>query len=341
MNATLKRSLATGLTVLTMVGMALATPRRMNIVATTPELGALAAALAGDRARIRTITSGREDPHFLQARPTFMVMARDADLWIRMGMDLEIGWEPVLLDGARNAAIRSGQPGHFDAGASIAYALEVPDATATRAMGDVHPHGNPHYMTDPLNARAVAQALAARLTERDPDHAADYETRLAAFLKRLDNAMYGEALVAKIGAERLWTAEADGELDTLLQKEAAENLLGGWRKTMRPWQDKPIIVFHKSWSYLAHRFGLRIAAELEPLPGVPPSPAHLAKVVDLAKQQKIALILKEPFYPARPARFVAAQAGDIRVAEINSYGTDASADGYFKMMDAIVGAFAP
>lgn len=341
MNRISKQILATGLTVLVMGGTALAAPRRMNIVATTPELGALAATLAGDRARVRTIASGREDPHYLQARPTFMVMARDADLWIRMGMDLEIGWEPVLLDGARNAAIRIGQPGHFDAGSFVAYALEIPDATATRAMGDVHPHGNPHYMTDPLNARAVARALAARLKERDPDHAADYETRLAAFLMRLDNAMYGEALVAKIGSEHLWAAEAEGELDSLLQKEGVTNLLGGWRKTMRPWQDKPIIAFHKSWSYLAHRFGLRIAAELEPLPGVPPSPAHLARVIDLAKQQKIALLLKEPFYPARPARFVAAQAGGIRIAEVNSYGTDATADGYFKMMDAIVGAFAP
>jgi len=265
-------------------------------------------------------------------------MARDADLWIRMGLDLEIGWEPVLLDSARNRGIRVGQPGHFDAGGAIAYALEVPDVTATRAMGDVHAQGNPHYIIDPLNARAVVSALAQRLGQIDPANHDAYNANLAAFLRRLDVAMFGEVLVDRLGAERLWAAEADGTLLALVAQEGAEEQLGGWRKALQPWVGKPIVTFHKSWSYFAHRFGLEVAAELEPLPGVPPSPAHLARVIDLVREQEVRLLLKEPFYPARPANFVA-RATDIRVAQVNSYGTDASADGYFMLMNAIVEAF--
>jgi zinc/manganese transport system substrate-binding protein len=312
--------------------------RPLNIVATTPELGALAAALTGRAGSVRTITSGQEDPHFLNARPTFVVMARDADLWIRMGMDLEVGWEPVLLESARNPAIRVGKPGHFDAGGAIVYALEVPDATATRAQGDVHPHGNPHYMLDPLNARAVAIALAARLARIDSPGGPDYESHLALFLKRLDAAMFGEDLVARVGAERLWAAEAEGSLPDFLAELGVLEGLGGWRQAMRPLRDKSIITFHKSWSYFAHRFGLSVAAELEPLPGVPPSPAHLARVIDMAGQMGAVLIVREPFYPPRPADFVARETG-IPVAVVSSYGTDASSDGYFTLMDTIIGAF--
>ncbi len=312
--------------------------RPLNIVATTPELGSLASAVAGERGRVRTITSGGEDPHFLQARPSFMVMARDADLWIRMGLDLEVGWEPVLLDGARNRNIRVGQPGHFDAGSFIPYVLDVPEAGATRAMGDVHPSGNPHYLTDPLNARSVATALADRLIDLDPAHAGVYRSGLKDFLSRLDRAMFGAGPVERLGADRLWTAESEGNLRELLEAEEALTDLEGWRGAMRPWQDRPIITFHKSWGYFARRFDLKIAAELEPLPGVPPSPAHLARMIDLANAREVSLILREPFYPARPADFVARETG-ARVAVANTYGSDDSADGYFRLMDSIVAAF--
>jgi len=316
-----------------------ATARPLNVVATTPELGSLAAAIGGRHVKVRTITSGREDPHFLQARPTFTVMARDADLWIRMGMDLEVGWEPLLIEGSRNARIRVGEPGHFDGGSFIAHALEVPDATATRAMGDVHAAGNPHYMLDPLNARQIAIALSARLKKIDAANAAHYDDSLKAFLARLDKAMFGEALVQTLGGESLWAAAKEGTLDSLLADKGATALVGGWMGSMAAYKGKPVITFHKSWTYLAHRFGFRIAAQLEPLPGVPPSPAHLARVVEIAKAQNVKLVLKEPFYPARPATLIEKQAG-ARVAVVNSYATDASADGYFNWMDSVVAAFA-
>lgn len=316
-----------------------ASSRPLNVVATTPELGSLAAAIGGQHVKVRTITSGREDPHFLQARPTFMVMARDADLWIRIGMDLEVGWEPLLIEGSRNARIRVGEPGHFDAGQNIAYVLDVPDATASRAMGDVHADGNPHYMLDPLNARQIATALAERLKKNDAANAAHYDDSLKAFLARLDQAMFGEALVQKLGGESLWTAAKEGTLDSLLADKGATAFVGGWVGSMAAYKGKPVMTFHKSWVYFAHRFGLRIVAQLEPLPGVPPSPAHLARVVEIAKAQNVKLVLQEPFYPAGPARLIEKQAGT-RVAAVSSYATDASADGYFNWMDSVVAAFA-
>ena len=313
--------------------------RPLNIVATTPELGSLASAIAGERAAVRSITAGQEDPHFLNARPTYMVMARNADLWIRMGLDLEIGWEPVIIDGSRNRSIRVGQRGHFDAANYVPYVLEVPDATVTRAMGDVHPSGNPHYMIDPYCARAVAIALAERLIDLDPAHAETYRAGLKDFLARLDREMFGAGLVERLGGERLWAAEAEGRFWELLEAEEALDDLGGWRGAMRSWKGKPIITFHKSWSYFAGRFDLTVAGELEPLPGIPPSPAHLARVIDLVRAREISLILKEPFYPLRPAEFVARETG-ARVATANTFATDVAADAYFRLMDSIVAAFA-
>ncbi len=313
--------------------------RQLRIVATTPELASMAAAIAGANARVNSITTGREDPHFLQARPTFMVLARDADLWLRMGLELEIGWEPLLLDGARNPSIRPGQTGHFDGGAYAAYVLDIRDSRVTRAQGDVHPSGNPHYLLDPFNGRAVAVALASRLMEVDPANKAAYEAGLADFLEKLDSAMFGAELVKKYGGEHVWKEEISGTFDSFVAKEGVESATGGWKAAMRPARDTQIITFHKSFTYFAHRFGLVIASELEPVPGVPPSPAHLAGVIEQMNAEKIGLILMEPFYPRKPADFVAGRT-NARVAVVSSYATNSTANGYLEMIDAIVNAVA-
>ncbi|MCA1809253.1 MAG: metal ABC transporter substrate-binding protein [Lentisphaerae bacterium] len=312
--------------------------RPLQVVATTPELGALAAAIGGDRVAVRSITSGREDPHFIQPRPNYVVMARDADLWIRMGLELEIGWEMPLLDNSRNRLIRPGQPGHFDAGAHLPYVLDVPDSSITRAMGDVHASGNPHFMLDPMIGRAVARALAERLVSLDPAGADAYRAGLRAFLERLDHAMFGEQLVQALTGERLWQAESDNALNELLAETGHAALLRGWRGVMHPWQDKPVVTFHKSLDYFFKRFGLKSPVALEPLPGVPPSPAHLARVLEIMQAQSVALVLMEPFNPRRPAEFVADRTG-ARVAVVNTYGTSVEPDGYFKFIDDIVNSF--
>jgi ABC-type Zn uptake system ZnuABC Zn-binding protein ZnuA len=151
-----------------------------------------------------------------------------------------------------------GQAGHFDAASCIPVVLDVPQTGITRAQGDVHPSGNPHYMLDPLNARAVARALSARLCRLDPLNESAYKQGLVSFLDRLDEAMFGADLLKKIASETLWDAEADGGLDALLSEQKAEALLGGWRGAMRKWKGKGIVTFHKNWSYFSNRFGVQV-----------------------------------------------------------------------------------
>jgi zinc/manganese transport system substrate-binding protein len=315
-----------------------AAARPLRIVSTVPELGSIAASIAGDRAEVRSISSGLDDPHFLQPRPSFVLMARDADLWLRIGLELEIGWEPVLLDSSRNPRIRPGQPGHFDAGSFVSYVLDVPHTHATRAQGDVHPSGNPHYMLDPLNGRAVAEALAKRLIDLDPAHRETYEANLARWKRQLDEAMFGAELVKELGGDALWAAEAEGRLDALLEERNLAGKIGGWLRTLRPWKGKPIVTFHKSFDYFAHRFGVVVDSQLEPVPGVPPTPGHLAQVVGRVKAHGITLLLKEPFYPKRPADFMVRQTG-IRVVEVSSYARSTEPNAYLKLLADLIAVF--
>ncbi len=312
---------------------------RLRIVASTPDLASIASAIAGEQADVRAIATGKEDPHFLQARPSFVVALRDADLWVRMGMELEAGWEPLLLRSSHNPRIQPGRPGHFDAGTYTAYVLEVPGPDTSRAQGDVHPSGNPHYLLDPLNARSVARALAQRMAEIDPAHAANFQQGLARWQVALDRAMFGEALAERFGGDALWERLAEGTLETWLAEQNRRDELGGWIGAMEPWRNRSILTFHKSFAYLAHRFGLTVANTLEPVPGVPPSPAHLADLARQIGRDAIPLLLMEPYYPRRPADFLARQTG-LRVAVASSYGISIEPGGYLQFMNDVLSAFA-
>ncbi|MBN2684133.1 MAG: zinc ABC transporter substrate-binding protein [Pontiellaceae bacterium] len=273
---------------------------KLQIVTTTSDLASIAKAVAGDLAEVESICTGKEDPHHLQARPKYILLARDADLWIRTGMDLEIGWEVPVIDGSRNTEIRPGQPGHLDASTSVEK-LEVPDADQlSRAMGDIHAQGNPHYLTDPLNARQVAGAIADRLAELDPAGAATYQTNAVIFQAKIDQKMEE------------------------------------WTEKMKPLKGKSIVTYHKSWIYFAERFDLKIEMELEPKPGVPPSPVHLAKVMKTVEQKKIGLILQEPWYSTKAAKRVKDKTSARIVVAPISVGGDPKATDYFSLIDLIV-----
>lgn len=310
----------------------------LNVVATTPELASIAAAIGKSALKITTISTGKEDPHFLQAKPSFMVRARNCDLWIRNGLELEVGWEPVLLEGAGNPKIRIGQKGHFDSGAFVAYVMDIPTKGTTRASGDVHLGGSPHFMTDPFQARTIAVAIAERLKANDPLNTETYREGVKSFLYKLDSAMFGEELVQKIGGDRLWQAETDGNLNKLLSDEDCTLSLSGWKKIMSNWEGENIVTFHKSFNYFANRFKLNIVGHLEPLPGVPPTPSHIAKIVETVKSFNVKVILKEPFYPMKPALLVNKKTG-VRIAEVSSYGTNSSEGGYIDFIDSIVSVF--
>jgi ABC-type Zn uptake system ZnuABC Zn-binding protein ZnuA len=308
---------------------------KLNIVATTSDLAAIAKAVAGDKAEVHSICTGKEDPHMLTAKPSVILKARDADLWIRIGLELEIGWEPPILDGSRNTRIRVGSKGHLDASES-ALVLDVPQTTITRAMGDVHPMGNPHYWLDPLNGRRIAGAIADRLALLDPASAAFYRENAAAFQQTLDERMFGAGLVQSVGADALWAKTQDGSIAAFLGDPANKGKAGGWVAAMLPLRGQKIVTYHRSWVYLAHRFGLEVVEELEPKPGVPPTAAHLAEVAEAARANGVKIVLQEPFYSTKAANQVAGKTGARVVVVANSVGGQAEATDYLTLMDLIV-----
>ena len=320
---------------LVMLAWPLAAAGQLRVVTTTTDLKSITEAVGGDRVTVSSIATGTENPHFVQAKPSFMMLARKADLWIRVGMELEIGYERLIIDGSRNAKIRVGTRGHLDASEDV-LRLEVPKTRVTRAMGDVHPEGNPHYWLDPLNARIVAAAIAARLSELAPADRKTFETNLAAFKTAIDQRMFGAALVEKVGGAKLWAMTIKGTLSAYLAEKKLAGQLGGWSARMRPYRGGKIITHHRSWSYMAHRFGLRVVAELEPKPGIPPSGSHLARVMKRAKAEKARVILLEPAYSRKAADLVARRTGATVVVCPISVGGRKGAGDYLTLIDLIV-----
>jgi len=320
---------------MTLLALPMAAAGQLRVVTTTTDLQAITEAVGGDKVSVTSIASGKENPHYVQAKPSFMMLARKADLWIRVGMELEIGYERLIIDGSRNAKIRIGTRGHLDASENV-LRLEVPKTRVTRAMGDVHPEGNPHYWLDPLNARIVAAAIAARLSELAPADKKTFETNLATFKNTLDERMFGAALVEKVGAAQLWAMTIKGTLSAYLAEKKLTGQVGGWSATMRPYRGRKIITHHRSWSYMAHRFGLSVVAELEPKPGVPPSGSHLAKVMRQAKAAGVRVILLEPAYSRKAADLVAKRIGaKVVVCPISVAGRKGAED-YLSLIDLIV-----
>jgi len=308
---------------------------KLTVVTTTTDLRSISEAVGGDGVKVTSISRGYEDPHFIQARPSYMMIARKADLWIRVGLELEIGWEDLILDGSRNSKIRIGTEGHLDASEGV-LRLEVPTVRVTREMGDVHPLGNPHYWLDPLNARIMAKNIADRLTEIAPHDAETFRRNCQAFQKALDEHMFGEELVRKLGGEKLWALELKGKLISSLQEQRLLQELSGWAGKMAPLRGKKIVTYHRSWSYFANRFDLVVAAELEPKPGIPPSPSHLAAVINQMKVGGVGVILMEPFYSPKAPDLVASKTGATVLVCANSVGGQPEATDYLALMDHIV-----
>lgn len=312
-----------------------ATAAPLTIVTTTTNLKSLAEAVGGDKVQVRSIATGQEDPHFIDAKPSYMMAAHKADLWIRVGLELEVGYESPILDGARNAKIAIGQPGHLDASQGV-LVLEVPTKRVTREMGDVHPMGNPHYWLDPLNGRIMAKTIADRLAELDPADAEVFKSNLAAFQKALDERMFGKELTQQVGGDRLWGLEARGQLDAFLKEQGLSKKLGGWAGRMAQFRGEKVVTFHRSWVYLLSRFGLEVADELEPKPGVPPSPGHVLEVIEKIKALKIHALLMEPFYSRKAPDLIAQKTG-IKVVECaNAVNGQTEAKDYLSMIDNII-----
>ncbi len=307
----------------------------IRIVTTTTDLASIAKAIAGNLAQVDSIAGGREDPHDLTARPSFITRASKADLWIRVGLELEIGWEPAVLRDARNRRIQVGALGHLDCSEGI-LPLDVPTGHFSRADGDVHPLGNPHYWLDPLNGRIIAKSIANRLCNLYPEHKAVFEGNLKAFEERLDTRMFGTSLVAKMSGAKLWWLCEKGQLDDFLKQNHLEADAGGWYASFLPYRGKWIATYHRSWTYLLKRFQLELAGEIEPKPGVPPSARHLTAIGRDFKAKGVKAILQEPFYNSKAAERVAMACGAKVVIKANCTNGADGIDDYVSMLDSVL-----
>ena len=295
----MKRILISILLFLSAVSSLYAESPKIKILTTTEDLKSIAEYIGGDKVIVDSLAKGYQDPHHLEAKPSFMMKARSTDLFIRIGLELEIGYEELIIDGSRNRKIRTGQPGHLDASEGIS-PLELPIAKVDRSMGDVHPMGNPHYWLDPENAKIIARNIANRLSELSPQNGEYFSKNLKSFDKKIDNKMIE------------------------------------WKEKMAPFLGKKITVYHRSWPYFVDRFGLVAACELEPKPGIPPSPGHLKDVINIMNRDDIKVILMEVFYDRKSAQFVAAKTGAKVIVVSNSVGGTKEAKDYFGLIDTIV-----
>jgi zinc/manganese transport system substrate-binding protein len=279
-----------------LVGLPAAAGAKVRVVTTLQDFAALATAVGGDRVETFALAKGYQDPHFVDAKPSFVLQLSKADLVIAAGLELEIGYLPPLLDQSRNAKIRPGGPGYLDASAGCEI-LQRPTAQVTRAMGDVHPYGNPHYWTDPENGRVIARAIAARLAQLDPAGKAAYTANLAAFEQRL----------------------------TAKEKE--------WQAKMAPYAGTQVVTFHESWPNFAKRFQLQVVGNVEPKPGIPPSPTHTLEIINLITAQKVPMILVEPYFDLKTPKFIGGKTGAAVVVLYPSVGGVPAIPDYLSLFD--------
>jgi ABC-type Zn uptake system ZnuABC Zn-binding protein ZnuA len=298
------------------LGAAAQAPAPLRVCVTTPDLAALCSAVGGDDVAVTALVRGPEDAHFLLARPSMLRELSRAELLVDVGRELEIGWLPLLVDNARNAAILPGGRGRLVAGDAVRVLGLLPPST-DRSHGDVHASGNPHFLLDPLCGLQVAAAIEARLAELRPQRAAAFAEGRQRLRREIAIAMVGEAVAGRYGfdAEGLAKAFGKGTLDEVLSEHGDGDDVGGWFAAMRPFRGAPVVADHDLWPYFAERFGLRVVELLEPRPGVAPTTAHLGAVIEAMRRQQVTAILTAPYFAPRHAEFVAERTG-ARVAKL-------------------------
>jgi zinc/manganese transport system substrate-binding protein len=280
----------------------LAAAAQIRVVATTPDFASVAREIGGDKVSVVALAKPTEDPHYVDAKPSHIVTLNRADALIEGGAELELGWLPPLLENSRNSKISAGAPGRIVASDGVKM-LEIP-TSFDRSKGDVHSLGNPHFMIDPVTVRIVARNIASHFAQIDPKNAATYNGNLSRFNTKLD-AKYAE-----------------------------------WQKKLAPFRGARIVTYHKDFVYFADRFGLNIVDELEPKPGIAPSPAHLAQVIGKMKAGNAKVILVQPFQNRKTAETVARQTGATVLDTPEQPGAASNTNTYFDMMDNLVATLA-
>ncbi|WP_145068808.1 metal ABC transporter substrate-binding protein [Engelhardtia mirabilis] len=301
---TKQQSILLALAHLALAGLAAATPgadEPLRVLATVKDLGSIASEIGGDRVEVTSIARGTENVHSVAIRPSVLVAANRADVFLEIGLSLEHAWVPGLLERARNARIQPGAPGFCNASVGFE-AIEVPDAVDRGRGVDIHPEGNPHLNLDPAAGRHFAGRILATLVAVDPQHREDYELRHARYIERLD------------------VAEAR------------------WRKALAPLAGQVVVTYHSEFNYLLRAAGVESAAVLEPKPGIPPTPAHLAEVIQLMRDRDVRTVLTAKWSNGRSVRKVADAVGGAVVELPTMAGGVEGADTWIASMDAAVGA---
>lgn len=313
-------------------------PEPLVVCATTPDLGSLVAEIGGEEVDLRVFTKGPQDPHFLEARPSFIKDLNRADLFLQVGLELESAWAPVLLRSARNSDVLPGAGGYLDASTSIV-PLEIPAGEVDRSRGDVHPRGNPHYLLDPANAAPVAEAIAAKLTALRPHQAEHFGSRLASFRNALARKLLGSELVAAYTTDeipKLLELHRRAELDRFLgflESRGQRGALGGWVSRMLPLRGRTIVADHNLWPYFARRFDLSVIGFLEPKPGISPTTRHLADLIREMRRKDVQAILSIPYFNRRHAEFVGGHTGATVVDMAHQVGSRPGTGSYLEMVD--------
>jgi len=268
----------------------------LTVVTATQDLAAIALEVGGDKIKVTALGKGYQDPHFVEAKPSFVLALNKADVLIIVGRELEIGWLPPLITQSRNAKIQINADGYLDPSLK-ANILELPQGQITRAMGDVHPLGNPHYWLDPENGRRIAQAILEKFSQLDRANAQFYAQREADFEKRLTE------------AEARWKAE------------------------MAPLKGLKTVTYHRSWPNFAEAFGLDVIGYIEPKPGIPPTPQHTLDVINAMKAQNVKIVMVEPYFDLKTPNYIAQQTGGKVIVLPPSVGGVPEVTDYFKLFD--------
>ena len=316
------------------LGQAMAEP--LKVCTTTTDLAALAREVGGDEVEVVSFAKGSEDAHFVEARPSFIRELSRADLYIQIGLDLEIGWAPVLLRGCRNANVQPGAEGYLDASAAIR-PRDVPAQPVSRAEGDVHPLGNPHYLLDPVNGLKVARAIRDRLAALRPQRQEYFEQRYGAFQQRLAVSLIGENLAKQYELEMLMILNDHGRLDAFLKDQGHWDQLGGWLGLLRPYRGSAAVADHSMWNYFASRFGLQVIGYMEPRPGLAPTTRHMGDLVQTMRERNVKLVIAGPYFHQRHAEFLVQNTGARAATLAHQVEALAGTDDYISLFEHNIG----
>ncbi len=291
-----------GVLILTLLGAAPALAD-LEVATSLSDLASVAQYVGGSHVKVQSLCRGFEDPHFVPAKPSLMKAIQHADVFVSVGLELDSGWLPLVLPGSRNPRIQPGAPGFVDASEGVDV-LEKPVGTVSRAEGDIHPLGNPHYYTDPKDLEVVADHLAAVFAQLDPANAADYAAGAKAFGQRM------------------------------------ETSLAKWQQELAPFKGDAIVTYHQNFVYFAERFGLKLFGTVEPKPGIPPTPRHIAELSAAMKQAGVKAVLYQPYYSPEACQDVAAKAGAAAVEVATEAGGLPGTDDVFAKFDVLVASVA-